>query len=174
MGRTLTVLDAGCSKGKIKTYLGDTKCVEWIGVDWRVDEQALSGLGYDRIYQHDLNKSLPLPDGSVDVVVFLRVAEHLPNPAYTVTEISRILRLGGVLLGGSPIRPKAIAQWRRRQHLREFQEGARKPGEHIQSFSPHDWKAFLASTSLVLEMMNGLSFADGREPLVKAFGGGFV
>jgi len=158
MGRTLTVLDAGCSNGEIKTYLGDTKRLKWIGVDWRVDEQALSGLGYDRIYQHDLNKSLPLPDGSVDVVVFLHVAEHLPNPIDTVTELSRIVRPGGVLLGGSPILPKAIARWRRRQHLRAFQKGARKPGEHIQSFSPHDWREFLASTGLTLEMINGAFF----------------
>jgi SAM-dependent methyltransferase len=47
-------------------------------------------------------RSLPLADGSVDVVLCTQVIEHIPEPGLVVQEIHRILRRGGRLLLSVP------------------------------------------------------------------------
>jgi SAM-dependent methyltransferase len=47
--------------------------------------------------------SIPIPDGSVDVVLCTQVLEHVPDPICVVKEIARILRGGGKLLLTAPL-----------------------------------------------------------------------
>jgi SAM-dependent methyltransferase len=152
-------VDAGCSRGQIKTYVGDDPRLRWFGIDWRVDEPELLDLGYEKVYQYDFDRPLPLEDESFDVVVFLHVIEHLPRPAFTLAELARILRPGGIILAGSPIAPVLVARIRQWQHVRDFQKGVRKPGQHIHSFWPGRWRALAASTGLSLELFNGAFFS---------------
>ena len=42
-------------------------------------------------------RAVPLPDGSVDVVVFYTTLCHVPGPERALTEAHRVLRPGGVL-----------------------------------------------------------------------------
>ena len=54
--------------------------------------------------RHGNLANLPLPDGSVDVVVNFQVIEHLWDQGQFVSECARVLRPGGVLLMSTPNR----------------------------------------------------------------------
>jgi SAM-dependent methyltransferase len=43
----------------------------------------------------DLNRRFPVDDGEFDAAILQEVFEHLENPAHTIREFNRILRLGG-------------------------------------------------------------------------------
>jgi len=138
--------------------MGQSVPGRWLAIDQDPDIPCLATLGYDEVQQGDLDQPLPLPDQSVDVVVLLHVIEHLPRPSFTMTELSRLLRPGGVFLGGSPIAPAWVAPLRQRQHQRRLQQGLKKPGDHIHSFWPGRWRRLVAEAGLTLELMNGVFF----------------
>jgi SAM-dependent methyltransferase len=46
---------------------------------------------------------LPLPDGSVDVVLLTQVLEHVPDPARVLVELARVLTPGGTLYLTAPL-----------------------------------------------------------------------
>jgi len=50
----------------------------------------------------DLTKSIPLPDGSADIVTLSNTLEHIPNPDNLIKECKRILRKGGIIVGTVP------------------------------------------------------------------------
>jgi SAM-dependent methyltransferase len=47
-------------------------------------------------------RSIPLADGSMDVVLCTQVLEHIPDPVAVIAEIHRVLRVGGTLLLSVP------------------------------------------------------------------------
>ncbi len=53
-------------------------------------------------YQSDIT-AIPVPDGSVDVILCTEVLEHVPEPIRAVHELARILRKGGRLLLSAPL-----------------------------------------------------------------------
>ena len=60
---------------------------------------------YPRVdVRHGNLAALPLPDGSVDVVVNFQVIEHLWDQPQFVAECTRVLRPGGLLLMSTPNR----------------------------------------------------------------------
>ncbi len=158
VGRPLTILDAGCGPGKLRSFMGHSVPGRWLALDRRPDALRLAGLGYEEVYQGDLDQFLPLPDQSLDIVVLLHVIEHLPRPPFTMAELARILRPGGVFLGGSPIAPAWVAPLRQWRHQRLLRQGIKKPGDHIHSFWPGRWRRLVAEAGLTLELMNGLFF----------------
>jgi SAM-dependent methyltransferase len=58
-----------------------------------------------------LRNDLPLPDGSVDLVVSLGVLHHIPNVSHVLREVARVLRSGGVFVLREPIH--TMGDWRR-------------------------------------------------------------
>lgn len=51
---------------------------------------------------HDFNKGLPFEDNSFDCVILTNTLEHCPNPDFILSEISRVLKRGGALIGTVP------------------------------------------------------------------------
>jgi SAM-dependent methyltransferase len=74
-----------------------------VGID--VDPEAIARArdrGIDA-RAHDLNgPALPFDDHSFDVVIAGEVLEHLQFPSAVVTELRRVLRPDGILLGSVP------------------------------------------------------------------------
>jgi ubiquinone/menaquinone biosynthesis C-methylase UbiE len=101
-------LDCGCREGdntlEIAKSIGTEKI---LGLDynWRVLHQAVRrgiwGL------QADLNRSIPLKNDCVDVIVASDVLEHLVNPYIFVGEMYRVLRAGGYVVLDTP----NLASW---------------------------------------------------------------
>ncbi|SRR5579883_210518 len=97
-----SVLDVGC--GDASNYQA------WL-VNQVRDLKALdiSSLGIERAKQmgidatqHDLSKTFPYSSNSFEGAVCIEVLEHLYDPKFTVSEIFRVLKPGGLLVASVP------------------------------------------------------------------------
>ena len=131
---TVTIVDVGCDTGIIKRFIPPVKNSRWIGLDIITTRKGLEVAGYDEVKQCDFDEGLPLEDDSCDIVICSHVLEHLPRPEFTMGELARILKPGGMLLVGVPIAPKFIAKVRERKFIEELKTGKRQPWQHVRVF----------------------------------------
>lgn len=106
----MTILDFGAGRGagakddpvryrrKLRTLKG--ACAKVIGAD--IDPVVMENPSVDTAIVIDPDKSLPLADSSVDMIVSSSVFEHIENPGFVSQELDRILRPGGWLLARTP------------------------------------------------------------------------
>jgi SAM-dependent methyltransferase len=96
------VADVGCSAGYIADELSSAGASRVLGFD--IDVPGL-GKAQQRFGGHvqfccASGDRLPLPDQSLDVVVFNHIYEHVVDPDAVVAELGRVLRPGGVMYLG--------------------------------------------------------------------------
>jgi methionine biosynthesis protein MetW len=107
------LLDVGCGDGsRYAAYLLDAK-VKLHGTD--ISEVAVKSareVGLDAVYAN-LDHPLPYPDEQFDGILCFEVLEHLIDPEFTVKEIYRVLKPGGLFLMSVP----NAAAWRIRAEL---------------------------------------------------------
>ncbi len=99
-----TVLEAGCGEGYGADLIAGV-ADHVIGLDY--DEPAVAHIRarYPRVdVRHGNLANLPVPNGSVDVVVNFQVIEHLWDQAQFISECYRVLRPSGLLLISTPNR----------------------------------------------------------------------
>ncbi len=82
-----------CFAGKIGRYLA-------VDVEESLPSNGGGGTGIE--YHIGTAESIPLPEASVDVVLFNQVLEHVLDPDASLSEIGRVLKPGGILLGSVP------------------------------------------------------------------------
>ena len=89
------LVDLGCDfeQTVLKAFAPEFKKV--IGVDIVAKPEKYSNI---EIINANLEKKLPLKNNSADVVTMLAVLEHLKYPEVALSEASRILKKGGLLL----------------------------------------------------------------------------
>jgi SAM-dependent methyltransferase len=98
------VLEAGCGEGYGADLIADV-ARRVIGLDYDPSAVAHVRARYPRVeMRHGNLAELPLPDGSVDVVVNLQVIEHLWDQGQFVAECMRVLRPSGLLIVSTPNR----------------------------------------------------------------------
>ena len=150
IGKGKRVLDLGCRSGALTRHFLEGN--EVVGLD--VDRAALAKaeeLGIQPV-QANVEEPLPFEDASFDAVVAGELLEHLQFPDVLVSEITRVLSPGGVLVGSVP------NAYRLQSRLR-FMLG-RAPEDdptHLHLFSPADLRSLLAEFEDVR-----LSFVGGR------------
>jgi ubiquinone/menaquinone biosynthesis C-methylase UbiE len=103
-------LDAGTGTGALAVALAPL-VHEVVGVDAvpellaharrRVDEAGLANV---ELLEADVTR-LPFAEGSFDLVGAARLLHHVPHPEYAVSELARVLRVGGHLLVLDQIAP---------------------------------------------------------------------
>ncbi len=120
IGKPFVIADVGCDRGIIKRFIPPINNARWLGLDMDTNREGIHLAKYNELYQCDFDKGIPLPDAAIDIVICSHVLEHLPRPEFTIGEIARILRPGGMLLVGVPIAPKFIAHFRERQFAKEL------------------------------------------------------
>ncbi|MFB0563780.1 MAG: class I SAM-dependent methyltransferase [Candidatus Lokiarchaeia archaeon] len=81
-------------------------------------------------------ENIPLPDGSVDVIVTLDSLHEWNNLGKCIKEISRVLKREGLLIGRDS--NKEAPKWRIKLHFIQFafREGLKSARGH---FSTHKW-----------------------------------
>lgn len=100
----LEVLEAGCGEGYGADLIaGVARRV--VAVDYDAAAVAHVRARYRRVEVMQANLAeLPLPDGSVDIVVNFQVIEHLWDQPQFVAECARVLRPSGLLMVSTPNR----------------------------------------------------------------------
>lgn len=95
-----TVLDLGCNRGYLLHAFLQSESFTPIGADISAADLETARQTYgDRVrFVQTTPSSLPLPDGSVDVVYTIDTVEHLSQPREMFLEVFRVLRPGGTFL----------------------------------------------------------------------------
>lgn len=91
------LLDLGCANVPYYEVYKD-QVENIICIDWEDSLHKNKHLDYSA----DLNKKIPLDDGTADTVILTDVLEHISQPYVLMKEISRILSVGGKLILGVP------------------------------------------------------------------------
>jgi SAM-dependent methyltransferase len=93
------LLDIGCGKGDLWSYIGD-RFDRYVGVD-AAQYDGFSGNG--ELLKADLEDyRVPLPDGVADVVAAVETIEHLENPRAFCRELVRLAKPGGWVVVTTP------------------------------------------------------------------------
>jgi SAM-dependent methyltransferase len=105
----MVVLDFGAGRGKwqydpvpLRRFLGDFRgrCAKVIGAD--ADDAIMDNPQVDERIRLEINRPIPLPDESVDLISAFSVFEHIEDAAFYAAELTRILRPGGWICGWTP------------------------------------------------------------------------
>ena len=96
----VTLLDYGCFDGAFLRALVKTRNVTAIGADKNRDIIAAQ----DDVQIVYVDKGIPFPDGSFDVVTLFDVLEHIHDQRSLLAEIRRVLRSEGLLIVSVPRR----------------------------------------------------------------------
>ena len=102
VGTGKRVLDLGCRDGTMTAGYREGNDVTGVDVDRTALATAEERLGIRGVHCNVNDSSLPLADGSFDVVVSGEVLEHLQFPDVVVGEVMRVLAPDGVFLGSVP------------------------------------------------------------------------
>jgi SAM-dependent methyltransferase len=128
------IVDVGCDRGIIKRFTPPIDGARWIGLDIDINRPGVELATYDERIQADFDEGLPVPDAAADIAICSHVLEHLPRPDFTMGEIFRLLKPGGLLLVGVPTAPAFIARLREKQFRKQLADGSRVHGQHIHVF----------------------------------------
>jgi SAM-dependent methyltransferase len=164
------IVDVGCDRGIIKRFVLPVEGSRWIGLDIITDRPGLDISGYDELHQCDLDKGIPVADSSADIAIFSHVLEHLPRPEFTMAEVHRILKPGGMLLLGVPTAPKFIARMRERVFARQLRSGKRIPGQHIHVFWAKRLRDLARSSGFDVEFISGTSIIRKKGSRLEDYG----
>ena len=155
LGRPLTVVDLGCERGWLKHFTPEGTVGRWIGLDWNPQAEVRKLAAYDEVHHANFDEPLPVPGATADAVVSLHVFEHLPRPGSTMAEISRLLKPGGIFLGGAPTMPGPFARMRESYFRRKLRAGELAAGGHITVLSPGRWRSLATDNGLETEFVTG-------------------
>lgn len=121
------VLDVGCATGEFLDAMRE-RGWETVGVEFSdfAASYAREQLGLD--VRTGSLANVRFDDGQFDVVTMWDVLEHVPDPSWTLGEIARILKPGGLLVAMTPnaaglearIFGRFWAGWDRPRHLHVF------------------------------------------------------
>ncbi len=145
------VLELGCGMGHLLEWLTDHYQVFGCDINTWALAQAQHNVPQGQFLLLSGDDPYAFPEGVFDIVIAKHVVEHLTHPEQAITEMSRVLKPGGLLILvtpnlDSPMRKRKRGNW----------IGYKDP-THISLKLPHEWLAALH--------LNGLEashvFSDG-------------
>lgn len=100
VGRSLTILDAGCGDGILRSCLA--KRHNYVGIDFSLRPLLRAGRYHPADYFRGDLVHLPFASATFDAVVSLQALQYLQNPAEAITQIARVLKPAGYFLLSVP------------------------------------------------------------------------
>lgn len=154
-------LDLGCGEGhfcqllKQKGYYSD-----YLGLEFSQEQVKKARRRGFAVRHANLNKKIPLPDASFDIILASEILEHIYDTEFFLEEIHRILKPEGILFLTTPniaslgsrikllfgIRPAAI------------DVRVRNTSGHIHGFTISDLKALFSDTGFTVKCVTGTDF----------------
>ncbi len=156
IGEGKVILDLGGRDGTLTRHFADGNQVVIGDIDTSAMALAAQTLGVDTI-EVNLNEPLPFEDESFDVIVLAEVLEHLPYPAITFTQIERLLKPNGILVGSVPLAYHLKDRW---QVLRGRKLWVNGDPTHVQFFKYDELLSFF---DRYLDVENVVSIKGGRK-----------
>ncbi len=139
------LLEIGTGLGHLLGLLQDDFNCVGIDIDDYPVEQTRRNAPRAEAFVYQANDLSIFEDGRFAAIVSLHVFEHLPDPAFTLHEVRRVLQPGGVLLFATPNPGYS---------LRRFKDHATdaigKDPTHINVQPPEQWRAWLTQHHLRL------------------------
>lgn len=151
--KPLTILDLGCGDGNTLHWLAPF-AQTLLATDYsllRIGRAQQQGLDVDfalsNIYQ------LPIADGSIDIVFFNHVLEHLQDEVAALREVKRILRNDGVLILGIP--NEGSWWW---QHAYKRDPASLANSDHVHFFTAQSVTSLLTSLGFGIDSVKHLGW----------------
>ena len=166
-----TIVDVGCDRGIIKRFIPPIDGARWIGLDIDIERPGVELAKYDERIQADFDEGLPVPDATADIAICSHVLEHLPRPDFTMREMNRLLKPGGLLLVGVPTAPKFVAKLREKQFQKQLTNGSRVLGQHIHVFDRERLTALAERTGFTVEYVTGTSLIRKKGSKLEDYAG---
>lgn len=146
------LLELGCGLGHLLGLLQDDfQCTGIDLIDYSVEQTRLNAPKATALQQSADDLS-GFADGTFSVVVALHLVEHLPDPAHTIAEVSRILKPGGLWLFATPHPDYSLRRFKDREN-----DAIGKDKTHINVHPPAQWRAWCEQSGLKMEK----HFGDG-------------
>jgi acetyltransferase-like isoleucine patch superfamily enzyme len=118
------VLDIGCGDGYVTNILRK-KCKQIIGIDYSDEAicEARKLYSIDELFQMN-STNIQFDEASFDKVLCLEVLEHLTvlQAKKTLSEVYRVLKPGGMLVGSTPLRTSPESSPLTYSHIYEYSE----------------------------------------------------
>ena len=108
--KNTVLLDIGCGSGiHLKVFAPRYKLI--VGVDYSQPMLNLAKSELQRLELHNWKlimadaHTLPLPDKQFDCVIAMGLLDYVSSPAVVLSEVSRVLKTGGVVIATIPKQP---------------------------------------------------------------------
>jgi SAM-dependent methyltransferase len=132
----------------------------WDAIDCVPVARHLLGLGYTDAVQADIEHPhalLGLEPRRYDCVILLHLLEHLRDPEAAVRRIARLVKPGGIVIGGGPGAPEFIRRVREARLRRKA-----RPFGHVSALSAPRMSALAEQLGWTTEFMSGGFFLRKR------------
>lgn len=167
-GLPLAVCEIGVDRGQMLSFSSHASTsarqgplwYRWDMVDCVPDAGHLAGLGHSHVVQADIENPhalLGLEPHRYDCVILLHLLEHLKDPEGAVARIARLVKPGGIVIGGGPGAPEIIRRPREARLRRKA-----RPFGHVSALSARRMTALAEQLGWTTELMTGGFFMRKR------------
>ncbi len=136
------VLEIGCGMGHLLAWLIDRYHVFGCDINPWALSQAKQNVPQGQFALLSADELFAFPEAVFDIVVAKHVVEHLSQPEQAVSEMSRVLKAGGLLILATPNLSSPM-----RKHKKTHWIGYKDP-THISLKPPEEWLASLQHSGL--------------------------
>jgi SAM-dependent methyltransferase len=169
--RPLRVLEVGIDRGQLLGFMGGSRIGEsrfalpaaierWDGLDVQIDPHVLRRYSYTDHFLVDVERPFDLGERRYDAIVLLHVLEHLRDPEGAMRHLRQWIAPGGVIMGGSPTMPDALAgpwqRWLRHKNADRMHDV--RLHKHLSVMSPNRIRGFANVEGMAIDLLTGAFF----------------
>jgi len=171
VGRPIEVCEIGVDVGQMLEFSRSSSQLgckvewnRWHAVEPVVKTKKLERVGYQEITEANLEDDAFHVPGEYDAVILLHVLEHLFDPEGAMRKVTRLVRPGGIVIGGFPVLPHFLIASREKQVRKTA-----KPMGHVSIFSPKRVVEMGKQAGLETDFYSGAYFMRSKGSALENF-----